>query len=222
MQHWLGVEGMPRRYADYLPADGFTTLNLISTVGAFILGVSTLPSSGTCTRPASTAPLVDTDDPWGWGRSLEWATSCPPPRHNFVSIPRIRSERPAFDLHHPEPAPALLAARRRLGGAGRLRGRLGRGRGMKIEGFLFAFGAVFYAVMATVYWRAVPRARRDHGPGSDRRAGLPHRVLRAVHLPPHRSAPEDNPDAEIYDGAGEYGFFSPHSWWPMPVAWRLR
>ena len=49
-------------------------------------------------------PLVDTDDPWGWGRSLEWATSCPPPRHNFTSIPRIRSESPAFDLHHPEVA----------------------------------------------------------------------------------------------------------------------
>jgi cytochrome c oxidase subunit 1 len=45
---------------------------------------------------------VNVDDPWGWGRSLEWATSCPPPRHNFDSIPRIRSESPAFDLHHPE------------------------------------------------------------------------------------------------------------------------
>ncbi|MFD5647481.1 cytochrome ubiquinol oxidase subunit I, partial [Streptomyces anulatus] len=39
--------------------------------------------------------------PWGYGRSLEWATSCPPPRHNFVTLPRIRSESPAFDLHHP-------------------------------------------------------------------------------------------------------------------------
>jgi cytochrome c oxidase subunit I len=54
------------------------------------------------------APLVETDDPWGYGASLEWATSCPPPRHNFDSIPRIRSERPAFDLHHPEAAPAGL------------------------------------------------------------------------------------------------------------------
>ena len=44
------------------------------------------------------------DDPWGYGMSLEWATSCPPPRHNYVSIPRIRSERPAFDLHHPNVA----------------------------------------------------------------------------------------------------------------------
>ncbi|MBL1289324.1 cytochrome ubiquinol oxidase subunit I, partial [Streptomyces sp. For3] len=40
-------------------------------------------------------------DPWGYGRSLEWATSCPPPRHNFLTLPRIRSESPAFDLHYP-------------------------------------------------------------------------------------------------------------------------
>ncbi|MET9324271.1 hypothetical protein ABZX75_29525, partial [Streptomyces sp. NPDC003038] len=37
-----------------------------------------------------------------FGRSLEWATSCPPPRHNFVTLPRVRSESPAFDLHYPE------------------------------------------------------------------------------------------------------------------------
>ena len=40
VQHWLGNEGMPRRYADYLPSDGFTTLNMISTIGAFITGIS--------------------------------------------------------------------------------------------------------------------------------------------------------------------------------------
>jgi cytochrome c oxidase subunit 1 len=44
---------------------------------------------------------VNTDDPWGWGRSLEWATSSPPPRFNFTKLPRIRSESPAFDLAHP-------------------------------------------------------------------------------------------------------------------------
>jgi cytochrome c oxidase subunit I len=51
-----------------------------------------------------TAPPVNTDDPWGWGRSLDWATSCLPPRHNFDKLPRVRSESPAFDLHHPEVA----------------------------------------------------------------------------------------------------------------------
>jgi cytochrome c oxidase subunit 1 len=41
------------------------------------------------------------DDPWGYGNSLEWAASCPPPRHNFTELPRIRSERPAFEQHYP-------------------------------------------------------------------------------------------------------------------------
>jgi cytochrome c oxidase subunit 1 len=101
VQHWLGVEGMPRRYADYLPSDGFTTLNQVSTIGSFILASSMLPFFLNVVKSAK-GPKVLVDDPWGWGRSLEWATSCPPPRHNFLSIPRIRSESPAFDLHHPE------------------------------------------------------------------------------------------------------------------------
>ncbi|GAA1162305.1 cytochrome c oxidase subunit I [Kribbella jejuensis] len=103
VQHWLGAEGMPRRYADYRPSDGFTTLNQVSSVGAFILGASMLPFFYNVYK-SRRSPLVEVDDPWGWGRSLEWATSCPPPRHNFTSLPRIRSESPAFDLHHPDEA----------------------------------------------------------------------------------------------------------------------
>ncbi|MFH8839744.1 cytochrome c oxidase subunit I [Streptomyces sp. NPDC017868] len=102
VQHWLGAEGMPRRYADYLSADGFTALNTVSSIGAFLLGASTLPFLYNVWRTWRYAEKVDVDDPWGFGRSLEWATSCPPPRHNFASVPRIRSEAPAFDLHHPE------------------------------------------------------------------------------------------------------------------------
>ncbi|MBY4574382.1 aa3-type cytochrome oxidase subunit I [Gordonia paraffinivorans] len=101
VQHWLGNEGMPRRYADYLPSDGFTTLNTISTVGAFILGLSTLPFLWNVFRSYRYGEVVTVDDPWGFGNSLEWATSCPPPRHNFTELPRIRSERPAFELHYP-------------------------------------------------------------------------------------------------------------------------
>ncbi|MFI6932123.1 cytochrome c oxidase subunit I [Streptomyces sp. NPDC050287] len=101
VQHWLGEEGMPRRYADYLPADGFTLLNSLSSAGAFLVGVSTLPFLYNVWRTARYAPLVTVDDPWGYGRGLEWATGCPPPRHNFTALPRVRSEAPAFDLHHP-------------------------------------------------------------------------------------------------------------------------
>src|SRR5215211_7789994 len=101
VQHWLGNEGMPRRYADYQEADGFTTLNTISTIGSFILGISTIVFLWNIARSLMIGVPAEGDDPWGHGNSLEWATSCPPPRHNFVKLPRIRSERPAFDLHFP-------------------------------------------------------------------------------------------------------------------------
>ncbi|WP_438489462.1 aa3-type cytochrome oxidase subunit I [Streptomyces sp. S186] len=102
VQHWLGESGMPRRYADYLAADGFTLLNTVSSTGALLLGLSTLPFLYNVWKTARHAPKVDVDDPWGFGRSLEWATSCPPPRHNFEALPSIRSDSPAFDLHHPQ------------------------------------------------------------------------------------------------------------------------
>ena len=103
IQHWLGIKGFPRRYADYLATDGFTFMNMVSTVGAALLALSMIPFAINVWITRS-APKVTVDDPWGYGASLEWATSCPPPRHNFLSMPKIRSERPAFDLHHPEHA----------------------------------------------------------------------------------------------------------------------
>ncbi len=102
VQHWLGVEGMPRRIANYpgLPGSA-TTLNQISTIGSLILGASTFIFLYNIYKTHKHGERVTADDPWGFANSLEWATSCPPPRHNFTSIPRIRSERPAFDLHYP-------------------------------------------------------------------------------------------------------------------------
>ena len=103
IQHWLGIKGFPRRYADYLATDGFTIMNMVSTVGSTLLALSMIPFAINIwiTRKS---PKVTSDDPWGYGSSLEWATSCPPPRHNFHRMPEIRSERPAFDLHHPDHA----------------------------------------------------------------------------------------------------------------------
>jgi len=102
IQHWIGVMGMPRRYYSYLEEDGITWMNQLSSIGAIILAVSMLPFFWNVWITARRAPKVTVNDPWGYGRSLEWATSCPPPRHNFTAIPRIRSESPAFDINHPE------------------------------------------------------------------------------------------------------------------------
>ncbi|WP_018381576.1 aa3-type cytochrome oxidase subunit I [Wenjunlia vitaminophila] len=137
VQHWLGVIGMPRRYADYLAADGFTVYNTVSSIGAFLLGLSTLPFLYNVWLTAHRGHRVEVDDPWGFGRSLEWATSCPPPRHNFNTLPRIRSESPAFDLHHPDVAtleapyheevrPVGAAGRTKAGHRGIERGEAGK------------------------------------------------------------------------------------------------
>ncbi|MBK7819482.1 MAG: cytochrome c oxidase subunit I [Tessaracoccus sp.] len=101
VQHWLGTQGMQRRIADYGAWEGFTFLNQVSTFGAFLLGVSMLPFAWNVWITRKT-PKVEVNDPWGWGRTLEWATSCPPPRHNFDSLPRVRSLSPALDAARPE------------------------------------------------------------------------------------------------------------------------
>ncbi|SDC13384.1 aa3-type cytochrome oxidase subunit I [Actinokineospora iranica] len=101
VQHWLGNAGMPRRYADYLPGDQFALMHAVSTIGAFVLGASVLPFIWNVIHSYRFGEPVDADDPWGYGNSLEWATSSPPPRHNFTELPKIRSERPAFELHYP-------------------------------------------------------------------------------------------------------------------------
>jgi cytochrome c oxidase subunit 1 len=102
VQHWTGVQGQARRTANYpfLPGD-VTTLNIISSVGSWLLALSILMFLWNVYNTARFGQRVTEEDPWGYGSSLEWATSCPPPRHNFYRIPRIRSERPAFELHYP-------------------------------------------------------------------------------------------------------------------------
>jgi cytochrome c oxidase subunit 1 len=101
VQHILGLDGMPRRVADYLPSDGFTTLNRVSSVGAFLLGASTLPFLWNVWRTLrGRLGAVAGDDPWG-AQTLEWATSSPPPPHNFEKpLPPIRSNRPLWDANH--------------------------------------------------------------------------------------------------------------------------
>jgi len=97
-QFLLGLSGMPRRIADYSGIDRWTPLNLISTVGAVLTALSILPfvwNVFVSLRKGRGAG----DDLWE-GNSLEWATTSPPPHHNFHRLPEIHSERPVFDLRH--------------------------------------------------------------------------------------------------------------------------
>ncbi len=117
-QYQLGLDGMPRRIADYGSSTGWEQLNVLSTLGSLLLGLGTLPFLLAVVL-ALRRPPDQPDDPWE-ANSLEWATSSPPPSHNFRHLPPIRSERPVFDARlaaadHGAAGPASRPNRRTRG-----------------------------------------------------------------------------------------------------------
>jgi cytochrome c oxidase subunit I len=102
VQHQLGLEGMPRRVVTYKTSEDLGALNLVSTIGSFILAVGVLVFVWNVIRSLRHGTRAGSD-PWD-GQTLEWATSSPPPERNFESLPPIRSERPFWDEKHQEPA----------------------------------------------------------------------------------------------------------------------
>ncbi len=104
-QFEAGLLGMPRRVADYAPQ--FTTLNQLSSLGAFLLGISTLPFLYNAIVSWATGPKAS-ENPWR-ALTLEWKTSSPPPPENFEQLPVVSSG--PYDYGHavgdaPVPAPA--------------------------------------------------------------------------------------------------------------------
>jgi cytochrome c oxidase subunit 1 len=93
--HWSGLLGMPRRVYTYPAGLGLELPNLISTIGAFVLGTAVvlfvLNGLVSLYRGAIAGP-----NPWG-AASLEWATSSPPPVYNFAHIPVVESSTPFWD-----------------------------------------------------------------------------------------------------------------------------
>jgi len=99
VQHLLGIAGMPRRVWTYPALPHWQSLNMISTVGAFVLGISTLFLFWNFMWSRKHGMYAG-ENPWeAW--TLEWATSSPPPVYNFAQIPPIYGPRPLWDLKHP-------------------------------------------------------------------------------------------------------------------------
>ena len=96
VQHALGLSGMPRRIYTYQPGLGWSTYNLISTIGSYILGVGVLMSIINIARSLKTGKIAG-PDPWK-ANTLEWFVPSPPPVNNFDVIPRVRSVEPMRDI----------------------------------------------------------------------------------------------------------------------------
>ena len=113
-QYLLGLRGMPRRIAVYSTTDHFTFLNRLSTAGAYLTAIGFvvfLINMWVSWR----SPIMAPDNPWD-GHSLEWATTSPPPSHNFHRVPPIRSTRPTWDMNHPEHADGRVRTEAELAG----------------------------------------------------------------------------------------------------------
>src|SRR5256712_1770634 len=99
--HLIGLLGMPRRIYTYSPDLGVSALNLVSTLGAFLIAVAILVflvnvlRTRTHGRPAP-------NDPWG-GATLAWSIPSPPPVYNFSVIPTVANRLPRLKTEHPEP-----------------------------------------------------------------------------------------------------------------------
>lgn len=89
IQHFLGLMGMPRRIFTFLPGQGFETGNLISSAGAFFMAAAVLIMLINIVMTSVKNVKVG-NDPWGDGRTLEWAIPSPPPFYNFKQTPLVR------------------------------------------------------------------------------------------------------------------------------------
>jgi len=119
----LGYDGMPRWMATYPAGAGFTTLSLISSIGAGIIGISIFVFALNLYESAR-AKVPAGPNPW-LAHTLEWATSSPPPRFNFNlthPVPRVHSYAPLLDAREQAPreqAPREQAPREQAAASGR-------------------------------------------------------------------------------------------------------
>ncbi|AWI12038.1 MULTISPECIES: cytochrome c oxidase subunit I [Bacillaceae] len=89
IQHFLGLMGMPRRVATFLPGQGLELGNLISSIGAMLMAVAVIILLFNVVITSIRNKKVGAD-PWEDGRTMEWAIASPPPFYNFKQTPLVR------------------------------------------------------------------------------------------------------------------------------------
>jgi cytochrome c oxidase subunit I+III len=98
VQHFLGILGMPRRVFTYPDLPYWGALNMVSTVGACMMGLAALVLVANILLSLRRGKVAG-DNPWdAW--TLEWVTTSPPPHDNFAEVPPVDGRRPLWDLSH--------------------------------------------------------------------------------------------------------------------------
>ena len=163
IQHFIGLNGLPRRVFTYLPGQGFDTSNFISSIGAFLMAAGTIILLINVVYTSIKGKKVGTD-PWGDGRTLEWAISSPPPEYNFKQTPLVRGldplwiekmegkkemtpAEPLADIHMPNGSilPFIVSLGLFIASFGLLyREDYGWGLPVIFVGFIITFGAMFF------------------------------------------------------------------------------
>ncbi len=246
VQHWLGVEGMPRRYADYRAEDGFTDAQHGVDDGGVPAGDVDAPvpvqrlalvphSEGDRRRPVGLGQIARVGHVLPAAAPQLRAAATHPFRGAGLRSPSSRhrsdgdgAERPGRrDLrrragdHGTQRTPRRERRRRH---AGRRIDQWGRRKGrarVKTTATVMFIMTIFFAIVTPIYWFM------SKDPTGTTALVLTillaalvtfYLLVQARRLPPQ---PEDDHDGEIADVAGEYGFFSPYSWWPLALALSL-
>jgi len=89
IQHWLGFWGMPRRVWTFMDGQGWNIANMVSTIGALLMAIGFTVMVINIIMTTVKNERVG-NDPWGDGRTLEWAIPSPPPFYNFPATPLVR------------------------------------------------------------------------------------------------------------------------------------
>ncbi len=99
--HWLGLNGMTRRIYTYTEASGWGDLNLLATIGSWVIALGVLSLVGNMVWSWK-AGAVAGSNPWGAG-TLEWDTASPPRPYNALHIPVVGSREPLWTRTDDEP-----------------------------------------------------------------------------------------------------------------------
>ena len=165
--HIIGLMGMPRRVYTYPDIPGWGAFNFIITIGAFITLAGMLVFAWNVYVSLRRGQPAG-DNPWSaW--TLEWATTSPPPAHNFTSLPLLRSDRPLWDLEHAEQAAAAGGrSDHSSSGAGGFLERLS----ISVFGMLSFISSEVFFFGALIITFILYRSRSLDGPGPAELAAL--------------------------------------------------